>query len=257
MLFGSRNGRKVTVYLRNDSTGHVIRTLCFDDGMAHEKRNAGAGNLGGMDAITAHPGRRINDSGYLTASLQQLEGYHKPHIAAAHHEDLFTGLNAVKIHHGLCGTCADDTREGPAFEGDHIFRSTCGNYDIVGFVVDNGVPIVEYHLFFLVDAHDLGVQQYLYACFFGFFQKRLPDAKAADFGLMFLGAEKLVNLFEELSAGSGVFIQYQRAHAAFCGLNGGGETCGSCANDNEFVAFHLMLLLWPDAVLRLNFHALF
>ena len=36
MLLGARNGGEVTVYLSDDSIGHMIRALCFDDGMTKE-----------------------------------------------------------------------------------------------------------------------------------------------------------------------------------------------------------------------------
>ena len=53
---------------------------------------------------------------------------------------------------------------------------------------------------------DDGVQPDFYISFASLVQQVLPDLRAPDAGPVFLRAEELVNLFEELPAGQGVLI---------------------------------------------------
>jgi len=67
----------------------------------------------------------------------------------------------------------------------------------------------------LKDTDDNGIQDNLYAQFCGFCQKFFPDVESANLCLVFLGAEKLMDLFEQLSAGALVFIEHDNIHAVF------------------------------------------
>ena len=51
-------------------------------------------------------------------------------------------------------------------------------------------------------------------------QKLLSDIKAPDFGPVFLGPKKFVNLFEQLTARAGIFIKHGGLSAVSSSLNG-------------------------------------
>ena len=91
---------------------------------------------------------------------------------------------------------------------------------------------------FRKDTDDNGIQDNLYAQFCGFCQKFFPDVESANLCLVFLGAEKLMDLFEQLSAGLGIFVVNDNVHSLFRGFNGCGQSCRTCTDDDHIITLH-------------------
>ena len=75
--------------------------------------------------------------------------------------------------------------------------------------------------------------------------------------MMLLGTEELVDLFEQLSAGTLVFIEHDNIHAVFFASIAALRPAGPAPMTINSCRFILsVLLLWLYAVLRLDLHAL-
>ena len=147
----------------------------------------------------------------------------------------------VQVHHRLGRARADDPRQGPAVEIDHVFAGAGGNQDAVALDVLDFVADAHRHFLAVKEAGDCRTEHDLDADGFRFFEQLLADVEAAHFGLVFLGAEKFMNLFKQLAAWSGIFIEDDGLDAAFCRFNGCGKPCRSGADNNHIVAFYFHL----------------
>ncbi len=101
------------------------------------------------------------------------------------------------------------------------------------------------HLVVLIETDDGGVQDDLDTCLIGFLQELLPDVEAADLCLMLLGAEELVDLLEQLSAGAGILIKDNGFQTALCGLDRRGKTGRAGTDNDEIKAFDFHFLFLP------------
>ena len=249
---------EVLVHLCNDRTGDTVGSLCLDDRVGKVERNAGPCDFGRVCAVAADSRSRIDNGCHLASGLQQLEGDDESDVAGADHQNFAAGLDTLEIHHGLCGAGADDAGGIPSFERDHVLRRSGGDDDGVALVVIYDAVLLDGDLFVGVNAHDCGVEFDADAEFLGLFQEILPDPEAALLCVVFLGTEEFVDLLEQLAAGSLVLIEDDDVHAVFLCFNGCTETRRACANDDQFMPFHgLCLLFRYDAVLRLDDHAVF
>ena len=239
-LFRSRNGLEVLVHLCDHRTGNTIRALCLHNGVGKVKRYAGSCQLCRMNTITADSGSRIDNGCHFTAGLQQLEADDQSHVAGADHEDLAARLHTLNVHHGLCRTGTDNTRNVPALERDHVFGSTGGDDDRIAFIMMDFTVLLYGDFLIFVDTHYGGVQFYLNAQILCFFQKLLTNDKSTGLSMMLLGTEELVNLFEQLSAGALVFIEHDNIHAVFLCFDRCTQTRRSCTDDDQFMPFHIV-----------------
>ena len=145
------------IYLGNGHSGHTFLTFCTDDGVGKIERNSGSCNLCRMYAISADSRCRIHQAYNLTAALQKLEGNHQAYVAGTKHQNLLARKHAVQVHHRLGCTGSNDSRKGPAREGNHIFGCACGNQDRVSFVVEDLITLLYDNLFILIQADYGGI----------------------------------------------------------------------------------------------------
>ena len=149
-----------------------------------------------MNTVSAHLWRGVNQGDHLTATLEKLETDDQSHISGTEHQNLTARLYTVQIHHRLRGSGADDARERPAGEGDHIFRGAGGHENSVPFIMEEFLSDFYSDFFIKIKAFHGGAQHHLYAGVRRFLQKLLSDAKSTDFCLMFFGTEKFMYLFK-------------------------------------------------------------
>ena len=230
----------MAVYLCNHCAGHPVGSLCLHYGMGQIKRYAGSGQLCRMHTIAADSGCRINDGCHLTSGLEQLKADNQSHVSGADHQDPAARLYALNIHHGLRRAGTNNTRNIPALKRNHIFCGTGGNDNGIALIVMHLTALLDSDFFIFINAHDCGVQLYPNAQILCFLQQLLANAEAAHLCVVLLGTEELVNLLEQLSAGALILVKDNDIHAVFLCFNGGAESGRPCADDNEFMSFHLV-----------------
>jgi hypothetical protein len=69
----------------------------------------------------------------------------------------------------------------------------------------------------------------------------LADIESTFLGAVLLGAEKLVNLFEQLTAGAVIFVIDDHLHSISGGFDGGRQAGGSGSHTNHFISAHDLL----------------
>ena len=206
----------------------MVFALRLDNRMRQIERHTGACYLCRMYAISANARRCINQRNHITAALHQLEADDQADIARAEHQDFLARLDAMQIHHGLCGACADDARQCPAVEGDHIFRSAGCDDNRICFVMNDLLADAHDDLFILIQSDDRRIQDNPYTSLLCFLQQFLANAIAPDLCVMLLGAKELVNLLEQLSARLCVLVEHDDIRAALCRFNCRRQTRRAC-----------------------------
>ncbi len=238
VLLGTGNHLPMAVDLADGHAGHAVGALGFDHGVGQVERHTAARDLGRMHAVTAHARCGIHQGDHIAARLQQLERHDEPHIARAHHEHALARLDAMEIHHGLCGTGPDHAGQCPALEVEGVLGRARGHEHRISLHMTHGITHAHDDLAALVQADDRGVEHHVDACGIGLGQKLLADPEAAHLRPVLLGPEELVDLLEELTARSRVLVEDHHVKPAAGGLDRGGKSARAGTDDHQIMTFH-------------------
>ena len=174
--------------------------------MPGKDRHPGPHQFVGMDGIAADLGLGLHHSSQVCPSLQQLETHHQAYIAAAHHDDSAARQHPVQVHHGLGGARTHHPGEVPAGEGQGLFGSAGSDQNLFR-PDDTAVPgMGNTQSPSGKDAVNSVGKADLHPGCFAFRQQPAAQLHPAYPGPVVPGAEKLVNLLKELTAGAVVFI---------------------------------------------------
>ena len=226
------------VDLADRHAGHAVVALGCHHGMRQVERHAAAGDLGSMDTVTAHARRGIDERNHVAASLQQLERHHQANVARADHEHAVARFNAVQVHHGLRGAGSDHTRQRPTGKVERVLGRTRGDQDGVALHMAHGIAHAHHDLTALVQTDYRGVEYHVDARRIGLGKQLVANAKTAHLGAMLLGPKELVNLLEQLTAGTGVLVKYDDVESALGGFDGSGKAAGAGADHDQIMTLH-------------------
>ena len=238
VLLGAGNDLPMRVDLADRHAGHAVVALGGHHGMRQVERHAAAGHLGRMHAIAAHAWRGIDERDHIAASLQQLERHDQANVARADHEHAIARLYAVQVHHGLCGAGADHAGQRPTGKVERIFGRTRSDQHGVALHMAHDIAHTHHDLAALVQADHRGVEHHVDACRIGLGKQLVANAKTAHLGTMLLGPKELVNLLEQLTAGTGVLVKHNDVEPAFGGFDGSGKATGAGADHDQIMTLH-------------------
>ena len=238
VLFGALDELEVAVHLGDGNAGYVVFAFGLLDGVRCVERNTGARQLLSMHAVAANAWAGVNQSNHFAAGLQQLVAHHQANVAGAQHQHLVARAHPVQVHEHLGGAGTDDAGKRPPFEGNGVFRSTRCHDDAVRFVVLGAILAVHQHLVFGEDTHYHAAQLNVDARLSSFLQQILANGDAAQLRPVFLGAEELVDLLEQLAARTGVLVEYHHLKAVAGSGDGGAQAGRAGTHDDKVVSLH-------------------
>ena len=222
MLFRAGDDFPIRSDLTDCHAGHAVRAFRLYNRVGQIERNAAAGDLRGVHTVAADARCGITQSNDVTARLHELKADDQADVAGAQHEHALTRQNMMQIHHGLCGTGADDARQCPALEVDHVFRSAGCNQNAVAFVVLQLLIDANRDFPIRIQTDNGGIQNDFHAVLLCFREQLFADLKAADFCLVLFRAKKFMNLLKQLTARLCVFIEYNGLDAMLGCFDRGG-----------------------------------
>ena len=191
-----------------------------------------------MHAIAAHARCGIDERDHVAASLQQLERHDQANVARADHEHAVARLYAMQVHHGLRGTGADHAGQRPTGKVERVLGRTRGDQDGVTLHVAYDIAHAYHDLAALVQADHRGVEHHVDACRIGLGKQLVTNAETADLGAVLLGTKELVNLLEQLTAGTGVLVKYDDVEPTLGGFDGSGKAAGAGADHDQIMTLH-------------------
>ncbi len=114
-----------------------------------------------MDGITADFGGRVDDRCNPGAGLHHLVADNDADIARTDHQDVVARTDTVNIGHGLGGAGANNPRQRPAGEGDHVLGGAGGHQRLFSFYLFDSVANHDIQGSVFIDAQHDGIERNL------------------------------------------------------------------------------------------------